>query len=381
MGPCFCRDADSFEKSVGVLDPGDKAGGSGLLCRSIGKPGEKPWGNSRWGSRCRGSRIRGCCAAAAAMSTTSCCRAWRYGHVLRSPHAHARIRAIDTAAREGRRPACSAVLTGADWQASGWGDLPVAGRLRGGATARPPYRPRYPGAGQGPGALGRRLRRLRRRRDPRSRRHDAAELIEVEYEPLPAVVSHRRGDSSPARRRSGTIARTISASSIRSATRRRPRPPSRGPPIRPAPARDQPGHRRDDGAARLHRRLRPRRRPLHDLHRPAAHPRLPLRPRRQIAQGAREQGARRRRRYRRQLRHEVGDLQRGRAGAAGLEADSAGRSNGPARARRPSSATRRRATTSPRPSWRSTRTGISSASASDDRRRRRLPAGRLQRRS
>ena len=34
------------------------------------------WANSRWGSRCRASRTRGCCAAAAGMSTTWCCRAW-----------------------------------------------------------------------------------------------------------------------------------------------------------------------------------------------------------------------------------------------------------------------------------------------------------------
>ena len=43
---------------------------------------------------------------------------------------------------------------------------------------------------------------------------------------------------------------------------------------------------------------------------------------------------------------------------------SAGRSNGPARARRPSWATRRPATTSPRPSWRSTATASSSACGS-----------------
>src|SRR5262249_38089238 len=43
-----------------------------------------------------------------------------FGHVLRSPHAHARIRSIDTSKAKAA-PGVLAVLTGADWQASGWG--------------------------------------------------------------------------------------------------------------------------------------------------------------------------------------------------------------------------------------------------------------------
>src|SRR5436190_21852740 len=39
-----------------------------------------------------------------------------FGHVLRSPHAHARIRSIDTKAAEAA-PGVLAVLTGADWKA------------------------------------------------------------------------------------------------------------------------------------------------------------------------------------------------------------------------------------------------------------------------
>src|SRR3979490_1036456 len=65
-----------------------------------------------------------------------------FGHVLRSPHAHARIRAIDVS-RAKAAPGVLAVLTGSDWQASGLGDLPVPGgmKLRDGS---PMYRPRYP---------------------------------------------------------------------------------------------------------------------------------------------------------------------------------------------------------------------------------------------
>ncbi|MGH7064290.1 MAG: xanthine dehydrogenase family protein molybdopterin-binding subunit, partial [Stellaceae bacterium] len=62
-----------------------------------------------------------------------------FGHVLRSPHAHARIRGIDASAAKAA-PGVLAVLTGADWDASGWGDLPVPGGLKledGKPAARP----------------------------------------------------------------------------------------------------------------------------------------------------------------------------------------------------------------------------------------------------
>ncbi|HEV8680303.1 MAG TPA: xanthine dehydrogenase family protein molybdopterin-binding subunit, partial [Stellaceae bacterium] len=116
-----------------------------------------------------------------------------FGHVLRSPHAHARIRAIDTS-RAKKAPGVLAVLTGADWQASGWTDLPVAAGMRrpGGLSS---YRPRFP-------ALV--LDRARWVGDyvafvvaeTKHQAADAAELIEVDYEPLPAIVS-TAGASAP----------------------------------------------------------------------------------------------------------------------------------------------------------------------------------------
>jgi aerobic carbon-monoxide dehydrogenase large subunit len=109
-----------------------------------------------------------------------------FGHVLRSPHAHARIRSIDTTAAKAA-PGVLAVLTGTDWQASGWGDLPTAtgNRWRDGSPA---YRPRYPALVKD---------RVRWVGDyvafvvaeSAHQAADAAELIEVEYEPLPAIVS------------------------------------------------------------------------------------------------------------------------------------------------------------------------------------------------
>jgi carbon-monoxide dehydrogenase large subunit len=109
-----------------------------------------------------------------------------FGHVLRSPHAHAWIRSIDTIAAKSA-PGVFSVLTGADWEASGWGDLPSAsGNKR--RNGSPAYRPRYPALVKD---------RVRWVGDyvafvvaeSAHQAADAAELIAVEYEPLPAIVS------------------------------------------------------------------------------------------------------------------------------------------------------------------------------------------------
>ena len=109
-----------------------------------------------------------------------------YGHVLRSPHAHARIRKIET--REAKAaPGVLAVLTGADWEASGWGDLPVPTGMKR-RDGSPSYKPRFPALVKD---------RVRWVGDyvafvvaeTAAAAADAAELIEVAYEPLRAVVS------------------------------------------------------------------------------------------------------------------------------------------------------------------------------------------------
>src|SRR6266545_3042448 len=108
-----------------------------------------------------------------------------FGYVLRSPYAHARIRSIN-AAQAKAAPGVLAVLTGADWQASGWGDLPVPGglKLRDGSVFRPPY----------PALAKDRVRWVGDYvafvvAETYHQALDAAELIEVDYEPLPAIVS------------------------------------------------------------------------------------------------------------------------------------------------------------------------------------------------
>src|SRR3984893_19542727 len=109
-----------------------------------------------------------------------------FGHVLRAPHAHAKIRSIDVAAAKAA-PGVLAVLTGADWRASGWGDLPVPGGLkrRGGS---PMYRPRYRAL------VSDRVRWVGDYvafvvAETRHQAADAAEVIAVDYELLASVTS------------------------------------------------------------------------------------------------------------------------------------------------------------------------------------------------
>ena len=109
-----------------------------------------------------------------------------FGFVLRSPYAHARINSIDVDPARAA-PGVLAVLTGADWEASGWGDLPVPGGLKR-RDGSPNYRPRYPALVKD---------RVRWVGDyvafvvaeTLNQARDAAELIDVDYEPLPVVVS------------------------------------------------------------------------------------------------------------------------------------------------------------------------------------------------
>ncbi len=107
--------------------------------------------------------------------------------MLRSPHAHARIRAIDTAAAVG--PGVLAILTGADLAADGIGTIPcmsgVANRDKS-AMATPP-RPAIAAI------VGGRVRHVGDTvamvvAESLAAARDAAERIQVDYEPLPAVV-------------------------------------------------------------------------------------------------------------------------------------------------------------------------------------------------
>ena len=109
-----------------------------------------------------------------------------HGVVLRSPHAHAKIKTIDTRKAKAASGVL-AVLTSDDIKAAGYSDLPAhAGLTR--RDGSPMYRPRYPILAE---------ERVRWVGDcvafvvaeTVAQAMDAAELIKVNYEPLPAITS------------------------------------------------------------------------------------------------------------------------------------------------------------------------------------------------
>jgi carbon-monoxide dehydrogenase large subunit len=109
-----------------------------------------------------------------------------HGYVLRSPHAHARIRSIDTTAAKAA-PGVLLVLTGEDWAKSGFRNLAVPGdfkRADGSQNFRPPYpalvRDTVHWVGDHVAFVV---------AETYLQAVDASELIEVEYESLPAITS------------------------------------------------------------------------------------------------------------------------------------------------------------------------------------------------
>lgn len=109
-----------------------------------------------------------------------------FGVVVRSPHAHALIRGIDTQAAAAA-PGVLTVLTGADWAASGYNDLPRPKSAWKRPGGEPMYRPPYPAMAKD---------RVCWVGDPvafvvaetQAQALDAADLVEVDYAPQPAVV-------------------------------------------------------------------------------------------------------------------------------------------------------------------------------------------------
>lgn len=109
-----------------------------------------------------------------------------HGVVLRSPHGHAKILALDVSAAKAA-PGVLAVLTAADIKAAGFSDLPVPGNLKK-RDGAPMFKPRYPILAE---------THVRWVGDcvafvvaeTVAQAMDAAELIAVEYEELPAVTS------------------------------------------------------------------------------------------------------------------------------------------------------------------------------------------------
>ena len=109
-----------------------------------------------------------------------------YAAVVYSPHAHAHIRSIDKSAA-GQLPGVEAVLTGEDWAADGLGTLDPEGMPEdmGGPTGFRSKRP--PLAQDRVRHVGERVAVVIAATEALAR--DAAELISVDYEPLPAVTT------------------------------------------------------------------------------------------------------------------------------------------------------------------------------------------------
>ena len=124
-----------------------------------------------------------------------------HGCVVRSPHPHARIAAIDTAPAVAA-PGVVAVFTGADVEADGLGTLPSLAR-GGAALTRPDGSPLF--EPPRPALQPRKVSFVGDCvafvvADTAARARDAAELVDVEYEPLPVVTSAEEalGEGAPA---------------------------------------------------------------------------------------------------------------------------------------------------------------------------------------
>ncbi len=118
-----------------------------------------------------------------------------YGYFLRSPHAHARIGAID-ASRALRAPGVVAVFTGADLAEAKVGGLPC-GWLIHSKDGTPMKEPPHPVLAQGKARhVGDQVALVVA--ESLTQAKDAAELIEVDYEPLPAVVDPATADGAAA---------------------------------------------------------------------------------------------------------------------------------------------------------------------------------------
>ena len=154
--------------------------------------------------------------------------------VLRSVHAHARIKGIDTARAKALKGVL-AVLTGADLKADGIKPIPPDASI----TVPVEAQRKLPGRGAGQqeravsaDALQHRSRSTRSAMSAKAVvlvvaetlaiAKDAAELVEIDYEPLPAVTDTAAGGGARCARCCATTRARTSSATPRSATRPRP---------------------------------------------------------------------------------------------------------------------------------------------------------------
>ncbi|HEV7548021.1 MAG TPA: xanthine dehydrogenase family protein molybdopterin-binding subunit [Reyranella sp.] len=104
--------------------------------------------------------------------------------LVRSPHAHARIVKIDTAAAA-KAPGVVAVFTWEDMAKEGCGDFSFPAMFPNADGSKPVMTPRRPLAHEAVRYVGEAVAAVVA--ESRSQAQDAAELVEVEYDPLPSV--------------------------------------------------------------------------------------------------------------------------------------------------------------------------------------------------
>ncbi|MEO8037454.1 MAG: xanthine dehydrogenase family protein molybdopterin-binding subunit [Betaproteobacteria bacterium] len=109
-----------------------------------------------------------------------------YVAFVRSPHAHARIRSVDASAA-GSAPGVVAVITGADLLADGIGCFPIGAGLKNAAGNAMDAPPLYPLATDAARFVGQAVAAVVA--ETRLQAEDAAELVQVDYDELPAVVA------------------------------------------------------------------------------------------------------------------------------------------------------------------------------------------------
>ena len=118
-----------------------------------------------------------------------------FAQVVRSPHAHAEIRSVDTA-DAAALPGVIAVLTGADYAADDLGNIPAGATVQG-RDGKESFVPPRPALAQG---------RVRHAGEPvafvvaqtLAIARDAAELVIVDYADLPTVVATDRATANDA---------------------------------------------------------------------------------------------------------------------------------------------------------------------------------------
>jgi carbon-monoxide dehydrogenase large subunit len=118
------------------------------------------------------------------------------GYVLRSPHAHANIIAIDTS-RAKAAPGVLLVLTAEDYRAAGYRPMPVQRRPHRNALGIEPFFPNRPPLAYGRVRFAGECVALVVA-ETLGEARDAAELIDVTYELLPAATATMAGGGAPA---------------------------------------------------------------------------------------------------------------------------------------------------------------------------------------